>query len=178
MFTLLILVFMLPVIQLAWCSKHDRSGRRSSAILGALLGCHATRLRIFLQPRRGEVRRGLGLREIAFILEEKRRNWTRRRHASVPLLVVVSPLRRVCPHKRETANERAPSPFQQVEIEEAPVPTPAPTEASGPYLGTPAHVPGIIEAEAFDYGGEGVGYHDTSPGNSGGVSRGGCSCRR
>eukprot|EP00903_Cladosiphon_okamuranus_P021661 g19915.t1 len=59
----------------------------------------------------------------------------------------------------------------EVEIEEAPVPTPAPTEASGPYLGTPALVPGTIEAEAFDYGGEGVGYHDTSAGNSGGALR-------
>ena len=32
-------------------------------------------------------------------------------------------------------------------------------------------VPGPIEAEAFDPGGEGVGYHDTTPGNSGGVCR-------
>lgn len=63
-------------------------------------------------------------------------------------------------------------PFEQVEIEEAPVPTPAPTEAFGPYLGTVATIPGTIEAEAFDYGGEGVGYHDTTPGNSGGVSGG------
>ncbi|CAN0042673.1 unnamed protein product, partial [Hapterophycus canaliculatus] len=41
--------------------------------------------------------------------------------------------------------------------------------ASGPYLGDPAAVPGTIEAEEFDFGGEGVGYHDTSAGNSGGV---------
>lgn len=53
------------------------------------------------------------------------------------------------------------------------MPTPAPTEAFGPYLGDPAVIPGTIEAEAFDHGGEGVGYHETSPGNSGGVSLGG-----
>jgi len=58
----------------------------------------------------------------------------------------------------------------QVEIEEAPVPTPAPTAPSGPYLGSAAVVPGTIEVEEFDYGGEGIGYHETSPGNSGGVS--------
>lgn len=36
-------------------------------------------------------------------------------------------------------------------------------------MGTSAVIPGTIEAEAFDYGGEGVGYHDTTAGNSGGV---------
>jgi beta-glucanase (GH16 family) len=32
-------------------------------------------------------------------------------------------------------------------------------------------IPGLIEAEDFDTGGEGVGYHDATPGNSGGVGR-------
>jgi hypothetical protein len=32
-------------------------------------------------------------------------------------------------------------------------------------------IPGVIEAENFDRGGEGVAYHDTTPGNSGGAFR-------
>src|SRR5262249_55392999 len=43
----------------------------------------------------------------------------------------------------------------------------ASTAASRPYYGAPAAVRGWIEAEAFDAGGEGVGYHDTTPGNQG-----------
>ncbi len=39
--------------------------------------------------------------------------------------------------------------------------------ASSPYFGTPTAVPGEFEAEAFDRGGEGVAYHDTTPGNQG-----------
>jgi len=40
-----------------------------------------------------------------------------------------------------------------------------------PYLATPAAIPGRVEAEYFDYGGEGVAYHDTTAGNSGGANR-------
>jgi hypothetical protein len=43
---------------------------------------------------------------------------------------------------------------------------------SSPYSGTPLVLPGTIEAENFDNGGEGVAYHDTTPGNSGGAYRG------
>jgi carbohydrate binding protein with CBM6 domain len=43
--------------------------------------------------------------------------------------------------------------------------------ASTPYSGTPAAVPGTIQAENFDRGGEGVGYHDTTSGNTGGAYR-------
>lgn len=39
--------------------------------------------------------------------------------------------------------------------------------ASSPYTGTPAAIPGQINAEAFDNGGEGVAYHDTTSGNNG-----------
>src|SRR5262249_43738241 len=46
-----------------------------------------------------------------------------------------------------------------------------PSPVPGPYSGTPAAVPGKIEAEQFDNGGEGVAYHDTTPGNSGGQFR-------
>ncbi|CAN0207923.1 unnamed protein product, partial [Hapterophycus canaliculatus] len=38
----------------------------------------------------------------------------------------------------------------------------------GPFGGTAATIPGSIEAERYDYG-NGVGYHDTTPGNSGEV---------
>src|SRR6266852_3106731 len=41
-----------------------------------------------------------------------------------------------------------------------------------PFSGSPASVPGTIQAEDFDEGGEGVAYHDTTPGNSGGQYRG------
>lgn len=51
--------------------------------------------------------------------------------------------------------------------------TPAPVASpggGGAYGGVPAVVPGVIEAEEFDNGGEGVGYSDFDPGNNGGVS--------
>ena len=51
----------------------------------------------------------------------------------------------------------------------APTPTPAPPAAppvSTPYSGTPAALPGTIEAENYDKGGEGLAYHDTTAGNS------------
>lgn len=47
------------------------------------------------------------------------------------------------------------------------VPPPlAPTPAEGAYRGVPASVPGTIEAEEFDEGGEGVGYEDSTDGNA------------
>jgi phosphatidylserine/phosphatidylglycerophosphate/cardiolipin synthase-like enzyme len=42
---------------------------------------------------------------------------------------------------------------------------------STPFSATPAAVPGTIEAENFDNGGEGVAYHDLSSGNEGGQYR-------
>ncbi len=42
---------------------------------------------------------------------------------------------------------------------------------STPYYGSPAQLPGTIQAEDFDNGGEGVAYHDNSAGNSGGQYR-------
>ena len=47
----------------------------------------------------------------------------------------------------------------------------APPPPSTPFGGTPWSIPGIIEAENFDDGGEGVAYHDLTPGNSGGAYR-------
>jgi hypothetical protein len=57
-------------------------------------------------------------------------------------------------------------------------PTPTPTETStetstsedetqGPYGGSAQHLPGTVEAEAFDVGGEGIAYHDTTDVNYG-----------
>jgi hypothetical protein len=42
---------------------------------------------------------------------------------------------------------------------------------TGPYKGIPSAVPGRFETEDFDLGGEGVGYHDLTPGNAGGYYR-------
>src|SRR5262249_40228283 len=44
-------------------------------------------------------------------------------------------------------------------------------QSTTPYLGTPAPVPGTIQSENFDNGGEGHAYHDTSAGNEGGMYR-------
>ena len=45
------------------------------------------------------------------------------------------------------------------------------TSASRPFTGTPIALPGTIQAENYDIGGEGVAYHDTTAGNSGGAYR-------
>src|SRR5207245_105285 len=42
--------------------------------------------------------------------------------------------------------------------------TSAPVTPS-PYLGVPIALPGTFEAENFDKGGEGIAYHDLTPGN-------------
>lgn len=42
---------------------------------------------------------------------------------------------------------------------------------STPFGGQPAMLPGVIEAEAFDAGGEGVAYHDLTSANEGGAVR-------
>jgi len=44
------------------------------------------------------------------------------------------------------------------------------SHASTPYTGTPIAIPGTIEMEDYDLGGEGDAYHDTSAGNSGPAS--------
>jgi hypothetical protein len=40
-----------------------------------------------------------------------------------------------------------------------------------PFTGSPFSIPGLIEAEDFDTGGEGVAYHDMVSGNAGGRYR-------
>ena len=48
---------------------------------------------------------------------------------------------------------------------------PAPPEPSTPYYGTPLAIPGTIEAEDYDNGGENSAYHDTGAVNDGGSYR-------
>jgi hypothetical protein len=48
--------------------------------------------------------------------------------------------------------------------------TQSPTPSS-PYSGSPAPIPGTIQAASYDVGGEGIAYHDATPGNSGGAFR-------
>ena len=43
--------------------------------------------------------------------------------------------------------------------------------AEQPYGGHASPIPGAVEAEAYDEGGEGIGFHDLSPGNEGGALR-------
>jgi hypothetical protein len=43
--------------------------------------------------------------------------------------------------------------------------------ARAPYTGTPIALPGQVEAENYDFGGEAVAWHDTTPGNQLGVYR-------
>src|ERR1700739_1829909 len=42
---------------------------------------------------------------------------------------------------------------------------------STPYGGTPANLPGTIQAENYDNGGEGIAYHDADAANQGGAYR-------
>ena len=43
---------------------------------------------------------------------------------------------------------------------------------AAPYSGTPISLPATFEAENFDKGGEGIGYHELTPGNAGDASLG------
>lgn len=81
------------------------------------------------------------------------------------LLAVFDPLSRHLPAKYIISDA-------QVGLDDTPVPTPAPidpTSADGPFNGVAAEIPGVVEAEEFDYGGPGVGYSDTDSTNNGGV---------
>lgn len=48
----------------------------------------------------------------------------------------------------------------------------SPPSAYDAYEGVPATIPGLIEAEKFDWGGEGVGYSDSTALNAWRVSGG------
>ncbi len=46
-----------------------------------------------------------------------------------------------------------------------------PAVPSTPFTGTPISLPGVIEVENYDLGGQGVAYNDLDPGNNGGAYR-------
>jgi hypothetical protein len=48
---------------------------------------------------------------------------------------------------------------------------PPPPPTSTPFSGTPVSLPGTVEAENYDRGGQGIAYSDTTAGNSGGAYR-------
>jgi hypothetical protein len=50
-------------------------------------------------------------------------------------------------------------------------PPPPPDPGNTPFGGTAATIPGVVEFENFDNGGQSVAYSDTTSGNSGGVYR-------
>jgi len=52
-----------------------------------------------------------------------------------------------------------------------PINPPPVTSASQPYTGTPYLLPGTVQFENYDSGGEGIAYHDSTSGNSGGQYR-------
>jgi hypothetical protein len=54
---------------------------------------------------------------------------------------------------------------------EPPIYGPRPNPTSTPFGGTPRSLPGVVQAEDFDEGGEGLAYHDTTPANSGNAYR-------
>src|SRR2546425_431409 len=70
---------------------------------------------------------------------------------------------------RDAAGNSATSPAVTVTVSNVVSPPPSPSRS--PYKGVPFAVPGVIEAEDFDNGGEGVAYHDLTPGNQGGQYR-------
>ena len=59
--------------------------------------------------------------------------------------------------------------FGRIDFVRAGAPPPPP--GSGPYSGSPAALPGTIEAGTFDNGPSGTAWYDTTPGNSGGAFR-------
>ena len=64
----------------------------------------------------------------------------------------------------------APAPTPTPSPTPTPTPTPAPSPTS-PYSGTPVALPGTVQFENYDTGGNDVAYHDTTSGNSGAVYR-------
>ena len=70
---------------------------------------------------------------------------------------------------RGTATRSTPSPQYPAKGQTVPVGLTLVPVGPQPYK--PLSVPGRIEAEDYDLGGEGVAYHDTTPGNAGGAYR-------
>ena len=60
---------------------------------------------------------------------------------------------------------------KSLNLSEASNPVDIKTNGDGPYLGVPFEIPGMIEVEHFDKGGEGVAYHDAQTEHVGGSFR-------
>jgi len=58
-----------------------------------------------------------------------------------------------------------------IEIQSYPVKLRIPSTYRAPYSGIPVNIPGKVECENYDIGGEGLAYHDVDEVNSGGVYR-------
>ena len=58
-----------------------------------------------------------------------------------------------------------------IEIQSYPVKLRIPSTYRAPYSGIPVNIPGKVECENYDIGGEGLAYHDVDEINSGGVYR-------
>jgi hypothetical protein len=71
---------------------------------------------------------------------------------------------------RDAAGNTATSGAVAVTVANA-VPAPPPAPPRAPFRGTAFYVPGVIEAEDFDTGGQGVSWHDLTPGNQGNFYR-------
>jgi hypothetical protein len=69
------------------------------------------------------------------------------------------------------SNTAPPSPPSPPPLPPSPPPPEAPPPSNTPFGDTPAAVPGTIEAENFDEGGQSVAYFDTAAGNKGGAYR-------
>lgn len=94
----------------------------------------------------------------------------------IPYPVVCPPKHMICDTQVDLDDTPSPTPAPSVPAPtpapSAGAPTPAPIDPTGvvgPYDGVAAEIPGTVEAEEFDYGGPGVAYSDTDPGNNGGV---------
>lgn len=74
-------------------------------------------------------------------------------------------------HVLTIVSERPYFGLDAIRITTATASSPAPAPTSTPYTGTPVALPGTIEAENFDRGGEGLAYHDTTPTNTEGAYR-------
>jgi carbohydrate binding protein with CBM6 domain len=69
------------------------------------------------------------------------------------------------------ASAATPAPAPAPSPAPTPAPSPAPTGGTTPYGGAAVSLPGTVQLEDYDGGGEGVAYHDTTSGNTGGVYR-------
>jgi hypothetical protein len=72
---------------------------------------------------------------------------------------------------RDAAGNRSTSAPISVTVSNGAAQPPGTSGPRSPFHGSPIQIPGQFEAEDFDKGGEGVAYHDTTPGNQGGAYR-------